>query len=68
MIMDIYKMYTQKIKIKHQFHYNSENLVKPRKLETRNTFIYKKSYKCMVIYFTRYHPDKSTTMLSLHFD
>ena len=36
------------------------------KLETRNIFIDKKSYKDLVIYFTRYHLDKS--MLNLYSD
>ena len=39
-----------------------------KKIETRNILIDKKSCKDLVIYFTRYHPDKSITMLNLYYD
>ena len=39
-----------------------------KKLETRNIFINQKSYKDLVIYFARYHRDKSVTVLNLYYD
>ena len=48
-----------------QFYY--ENLIKPKKLETRKIFINTKSYTDLVIYFTRYHHVKSTTKLNLYY-
>ena len=39
-----------------------------KKVETGNIFIYKKSYKDLVFYVTRYHPDKSMTMLNQYYD
>ena len=39
-----------------------------KKVETGNIFIYKKSYKDLVFYVTRYHPDKSITMLNQYYD
>ena len=67
-IVGIYNMYTKKINIKNQVHYHYENLTKPKNLETRNVSIDKKSYKDLVIYFTRYHPDKSITIINLYYD
>ena len=61
-------MHTKKINIKSQVHYHYENLIKPKILETSNIFIDHKSYKDFVIYFTRYHTDKSITMLNLYYD
>ena len=61
-------MHTKKINIKSQVHYHYENLIKPKEMETRNIFIDKKNYKDFVIYFTRYHPDKSTTMLNMYYN
>ena len=58
-------MHTKKINIKNQVHYHYENLVKPKKSKTKCIFIDKKSYKNLVIYFTRYHLDKSITLLSI---
>ena len=52
--------------IKIQAHYHYENLIKPKILKTRNILIEKKSYKDLMIYFTRYHPGKSVvTILNL---
>ena len=62
MVLVIYKTHTKEINIEHQFHYHYENLIKPKKLETKNIFIDKKSYKDLVIYFTRYHPNNDTTI------
>ena len=60
MVLVIYKRHTKEINIKHQFHYHYENLIKPKKLETKNIFIDKKSYKDLLIYFARYHPNNDT--------
>ena len=38
------------------------------KQKTRNIFINQKSYKDLVIYFARYHRDKSITVLNLYYD
>ena len=42
-------MHAKKINIKNQFHHHYENLIRPKKLETRNIFIDKKSHKDLVI-------------------
>ena len=68
MIEGTYKMHTKKINIKNQVHQNYENLIKSKKLGTRNILIDKKSYKDMVIYFNRNHLDESITMLNLYYD
>ena len=65
MTVGIYKIHTKKINIKNQVQYHYENLVKPKKTETRNILIDKKD---LVIYFTRYHPDKSIRMINLYYD
>ena len=62
MVLVIYKTHNKEINIEHQFHYHYENLIKLKKLETKNIFIDKKSYKDLVIYFTRYHPNNDTTI------
>ena len=46
-------MHTKKINIENQVHYHYENLIKPKKIETKNVFIDKKSYKDFVIYLNR---------------
>ena len=68
MTVGIYKIHTKKINIKNQVQYHYENLVKPKKTETRNILIDKKRYKDLVIYFTRYHRDKSIRMINLYYD
>ena len=68
MTVGIYKIHTKKINIKNQVQYHYENLVKPKKTETRNILIDKKRYKDLVIYFTRYQPDKSIRMINLYYD
>ena len=68
MTVGIYKIHTKKINIKNQVQYHYENLVKPKKTETRNILIDKKRYKDVVSYFTRYHPDKSIRMINLYYD
>ena len=61
-------MHTKKIYIKNQVHYHYKNLIESKKLETRNVLINKKSYRNLVIYFTRYHSEKSVTILNLYYD
>ena len=61
-------MYTEKINIKNQVHYHYKKLIKPKKIETRNSFINKTNFKDLVIYFTRCHPGKSIKMFNLYFD
>ena len=56
------------INIKNQVQYHYENLIEPKKLETRNILIDKKRHKDLVNYFTIYHHDESTTMLNLYYD
>ena len=68
MIVGIYKIHTKKLNIKNQVHYHYEYLIKTKKLGTRNILIDKKSFKDLVICFTTYHPDKSTTMVNLYYD
>ena len=57
--MGIYEMDTKNFNSKNLVYYYYENLIKPKKLETWNTLINKKSYKALVINFTWYSPDKS---------
>ena len=61
-------MHTKKINIKNQVHCHYKNLIESKKLETRNVLINKKSYRNLVIYFTRYHSEKSVTILNLYYD
>ena len=56
--MGIYNMHNKTIISNNQFQYHYENLIEPKKLETRNISINKKSYKDFMIYFT----DKSITV------
>ena len=56
-------MYIKEINIKNQVCEYFDNLIKPKKLETK---IYKKNYKNLVIYFSRYDNGKSVRVLSLH--
>ena len=68
LIGGIYKIHNKKINVKSQVHNPYQNLIKPKKLGTRNIFIDKKGNKELVIYFTIYYPDKSITMLNLYCD
>ena len=48
-------MHIQEINIENQvYNYHFDNLVKTKKLETKNILINKKDYKDLVIYFIRY--------------
>ena len=48
-------------------NYQSDNLFKTRKPETKNTSIDQKNYKDLVIFFTTYVHSKSIIMLSLNY-
>ena len=50
--------------IKNEAHYR-ENVIKPKNLKSKNMFGNKDSCKDLVIYFTRYHPDKSNNIKSV---
>ena len=63
----IYKMYTKETYIKNLVFYYYGNLIKPKKIETKNTVINEKSYRDLVIYSTRYDRGKIITMLSLSY-
>ena len=48
-------MHIQEINIKSRvYRYYFDNLVKPKKLETKNILIDEKNYKDLTIYFTKY--------------
>ena len=62
-------MNANKINIKNQLHnYFFDNLVKAKKLETKNILIDEKHYKDLVIYFARYLHSKSIKTLGLHYN
>ena len=44
------------------YNYYLDNLVKAKKIDTKNILIGKKSYKDLVIYFTKYLRNKSINM------
>ena len=57
-------MHIQVINIKNQvYNYHFDNLVKAKKLETKNILINGKNYKDLTIYFTRYVHSKSIKIL-----
>ena len=61
-------MHIQEINIKNRVHsYNFDNLVKAKKVETKNSLIDEKNYKTFTIYFTIYVHSKAIKMLSLHY-
>ena len=61
-------MHIHKINIKNRvYSYHFDNLVKAKKLDTKNIFIDKKNYKDLMIYFTRYVHRKLIKVLSLHY-
>ena len=61
-------MHIHKINIKNcVYSYHFDNLVKAKKLDTKNIFIDKKNYKDLMIYFTRYVHRKLIKMLSLRY-
>ena len=62
----IYITYQKNQYYRNQVHYRYENSIKAKTLEARNIFIDKKRCKDLVIYFTRYHHDKSFAMWNQH--
>ena len=57
-------MHIQVINIKNQvYNYHFDNLVKAKKIETKNILINGKNYKDLTIYFTRYVHSKSIKIL-----
>ena len=61
-------MHIQEINNKNRvYNYHFDNLIKAKKLETKNKLIDEKNYKDLTIYFTRYAYRKSIKMLSLHY-
>ena len=70
--MIVRKMNINEIYIKIQFcncYFNKSIEVKKKeKLETKNISFDQKSYKNLVIYFTRYVHNKSIKILRLHYD
>ena len=51
------------------YNYHFDNLVKAKKIETKNILIYEEKFKNLAIHFTTYiNKSKSIKMLSLHYD
>ena len=60
-------MLTKEINIKNRFYnYYFDNLIKAKKLGTKNIKIDEKMYKNLVIYFTRYVHSKSIKIFTLY--
>ena len=51
----------------YHFHYLIKTKTKNKKIEIKNTLIDEKSYKDLIIYFTRYDRGKSIRMLRLYY-
>ena len=55
MIVSIYKIHAKVMNIKNRvYNYYFDNLVKTKKLETKNIIIDEKNYKDLTTYFARY--------------
>ena len=68
MIGGIYNIAYQEVNIKNRVHnYYFDNLIKAKKIETKNILIDEKNYNYFLIYFTKYVYRKSRKMLSLHY-
>ena len=66
--MGTYKSHVEEINVKNKvWNYYCDNLVKEKKLETKNILIDKKNWNDLVIYFTRYVHNKSKKTLGLHY-
>ena len=64
----IWKMQIQEISIKNWvYNYYFDNLVKTKKLKTKNILINEKNYNNLVIYFTIYFHSKTIKMLSPYY-
>ena len=55
------------ISIKNRVHNQSNDLIKPEKIEIKNILINQKKFKDLVIYFTGDFNCKSIKILSLYF-
>ena len=64
MIVDIYKLRITEIKKYNCCFYN---LIRAKKIETKNISIYERNFKDFVIYFTRYVHGTLIKMLSLYY-
>ena len=61
-------MHVKEINIENRvYSYYFDNLVKIKKLETKNTPVIEKNYKHLVIHFTRYVHSKLTKRLGLYY-
>ena len=61
-------MHIQEINIRNWvYNYYFDNLVKGKKLETKDILMNEKNYKDLMIYFTRYVHIKSVKKLNLHY-
>ena len=64
----IWKMQIQEISIKNWvYNYYFDNLVKTKKLKTKNILINEKNYNDLVIYFATYFHSKTIKMLSPYY-
>ena len=67
MIVGMHKMHIREIDLENRVqNYFFDNLMKAKKIETKNISIDEKNYKDLLINFTRYVQSKSIKMLSLH--
>ena len=60
-------MHIKEINIKNRVYNYFDNLINPKKLETKYILLEEKSYKDLVFYFTRYIQRKSIKMMSLYY-
>ena len=60
-------MHVKEIFIKNPAIVYYDNLIIPKKMETKNIVINEKSYKDLVMYFTRFGSGKTLTMLNLYY-
>ena len=68
MIVSIYKIHAKVMNIKNRvYNYYFDNLVKTKKLGTKNVLIDKKNHKGFVISYTIYVHSETIKMLSLHY-
>ena len=61
-------MHNKEIDIKNRVYNYFNILIKPKKLETKNTLGDKKNYEDLKISFIRYHDGKSGHILSLYYN
>ena len=62
-----FNCYVLTVCIKCYFNYYFDNLIKVKKIETKNILIDGKNYKDVVIHFTKHVHSKSIKLLSLHY-